>query len=298
MKTRKPFLIQLFRFCSEFNKISETIGLKECPLYNSFLIDAHLYRGDHNQVVSQLIATKTFNMKANLQLISSALMLHDCSATLKHCLDAIEYLPHCKTSAKEVVTTGGDCQPSANTSGVSWRELSFLSLTVEDIIDYIIRVIIVCLKEKVLFSLRPSDLGVGHLLVLSQYKWPTSLQLFLTCVAFIRQEGAKAHGPQSQPKFVYHNFFSYIFVPDIIEEFMSIVDTGKVVLELKPSTSTLGTPLSNKIITTRGVNKGVKEEIRTALQQQMQVSKTSLDSQLFVEFVNKEIRTFLAVINK
>ena len=223
-------------------------------------------------------------------------MLHDCSATLKHCLDAVEYLPHCKNTASKDTTS-----PDLSIiSGVSSRQLTFLSLTIDHIINYIIKVIILCLKEKVLFSLKPSDLGVGHLLVLSQYKWPTSLQLFLTCVAFIREDTSKVQSPQSQPKFSYPNFLNYIFIPDIIEEFMSMVEIGKMQVELKSSTSTLGTSLktSSKIITTRGVNKGVKEENRSALQQQMQVSKTQIPNELFIEFINKEIRTFLASINK
>ena len=138
------------------------------------------------------------------------------------------------------------------------------------------------------------------MLVLSQYKWPQNLKLFLTCVSFIKNSIAKVHGSQSLQKFVYQIFFSYIFIPDIIEEFMSIADKGAVLLELKPSTSTLGTPLktSSKMMTTRGVNKGFKEENRSALIQQMKVSKTQIPNQLFIEFINKEIRAFLTSIQK
>lgn len=225
-------------------------------------------------------------------------MLHDYSATLKHCLDSIECLPLLKNNStaliKDVLTD------QSQESGVGLRQLIFLPLTIDYIISYIIGVIILCLKERVLFSLKPSDVGVGHILVLSQYKWPQSLKLFLTCVSFIKNSSAKVLGSQSQQKFVYQNFFSYIFIPEIIEEFMSIADMGTILLELKPSTSTLGTPLktSSKMMTTRGVNKGFKEESRSALIQQMKVSKTQIQNQLFVEFINKEIRAFLTTIQK
>ena len=223
-------------------------------------------------------------------------MLHDYSATLKHCLDAIECLPHLKSTAANRVVADDQSQESV----LGLRQLIFLSLTVDDIINYLIKVVILCLKERVLFSLKPSDLGVGHLLVLSQYKWPHNLKLFLTCVSFVKKSCAKIVGSQSQQKFVYQNFFSYVFIPDIIEEFMSIADLGTILLELKPSTSTLGTPLktSSKMMTTRGVNKGFKEESRSALIQQMKVSKTLIPNQLFIEFINKEIRSFLTSIQK
>jgi len=114
------------------------------------------------------------------------------------------------------------------------------------------------------------------------------------------RNGPKVHTLQSQPKFVYQHFFSYIFIPDIIEEFMSIVETKDILLELKPSNSALGAPLktSSKIITTRGVNKGFKEENRSALVQQMKVSKTQVPNELFIEFINKEIRSFIASVHK
>ena len=223
-------------------------------------------------------------------------MLHDYSATLKHCLDSIECLPLQKSCSSTAVRDNQRTDTTDADSSVCSRRLIFLTLNVDDILNYIIGVIILCLKERVLFSLKPSDLGVGHLLVLSQYRWPMNLKLFLTCASFIKSGGAKGMGSQSQPKFVYQNFFNYVFIPDIIEEFMSIVELGTVLLELKPLTSTLGTPLktSTKMMTTRGVNKSFKEENRTALTQQMNVSKSQIPNQLFIDFINKEIRSFVA----
>jgi hypothetical protein len=222
-------------------------------------------------------------------------MLHDYSQTLKYCLDSIEILPlkH-STSTKETQHPKGT-QESSNCA----RLLFFLRLNVDDIMRYIIQMIVLCLKDRVILSLKPSDLGIGHLIVLSQYLWPNQIELFLTCMSCIRN-GAKVHTLQSQPKFVYQYFFNYIFIPDIIEEFMSIVEMKDILLELKQSNATLGAPIktSSKIITTRGVNKGAKEEIRALLVQQMKVSKTQIPNELFTDFINKEIRSFLASIHK
>jgi hypothetical protein len=288
-------ILTIFCFIIEFSIISESIGLDKCRSYRSFLIDSCIYRADYNQVVESLVRKKSINLKSNLQLISVSSMLHDYNQTLKYCLDSIEILPlkH-STSTKETQYPKGT-QESSNCT----RILFFLRLNVDDIMRYIIQMIILCLKDRVILSLKPSDLGIGHLIVLSQYLWPNQIELFLTCMSCIRN-GAKVHTLQSQPKFVYQYFFNYIFIPDIIEEFMSIVEMKDILLELKPSNATLGAPIktSSKIITTRGVNKGAKEEIRGLLVQQMKVSKTQIQNELFIDFINKEIRSFLASIHK
>ncbi|CAG2106093.1 unnamed protein product [Medioppia subpectinata] len=253
---------------SEFNKISEIIGLNSCQSYHSFVIDSNIYRAEYNEVLTQIVNRKTANIKISL-------MLHDYNSTLKHCLDSIELLPQLKNNPSNDTKSKDNAITNSSTheTSASARQLYFLPLTVDDILNYIIEVIILCLKDRVLLSLKPSDLGIGHLLVLSQYKWPKNVELFLICMSSIRNCG-KAHGSsQSHQKFTYHYFFNYVFIPDIIEDVMSIIDKREIALELKPS-SALGAQLktSSKVITTRGVNKGFIEENKSALIQQMKDS--------------------------
>lgn len=274
-------------------QICESIGLDKSRAFRAFLIDFNVYGGEYNQVVNLLLHKKSKNLKSLIQLISVSLMLHDYNSTLKYCLDAVENLP-----SKH--TPGQKNHVSSVSMNSPRRQLQFFALSKDQVLSYVIDVIILCLKDRIILSLKPSDLGIGHLLVLSQFDWPNQVQLFLTCMSFIRNS-SKSHAFQSHPKFVYPCFFNYIFIPDVIEEFMNLLEMKDVTLELKPlSGSSLGAPLktSSKGITTRGVNKGVKEEIKSSLISQMKISKTQVPNELFIDFINREIRAFLACLNK
>ncbi|XP_054162857.1 integrator complex subunit 10-like [Oppia nitens] len=290
---------------SEYLKLSELIGLKSCESYQSFVIDSNIYRGEYSEVFSLIANRKSNTIKNSLQLISVSLMIHDYNSTLKYCLEAIECLPlksPSSTVCDSVITVKEDVNCLSKTSQLmdsSSRQLVFIQLSIDEIMNYLIEVIIQCLKDRILLSLKPSDIGLGHLIVLCQYKWPNNLQLFLACISCVRNaatnggnNGSQSSSSASQPKFIYPYFFNYIFIPDIIEEFMNLVEKKVILLELKPSPSAaLGAQLktSSKVMTTRGVNKGFIEENRSSLIQQMKVSKTMISNELFIDFINKEI---------
>ena len=237
-----------------------------------------------------MLKKKSSNLKRNVQLVSISLMLHDCGSILKYSLDVIENLMQIYGA------NSNEKSEKMSPSGNSYRQLRLIPLCVDDVVRYIVEVIIFCLKDRVILSLKPSDIGIGHLLVLSQYNWPEHVELFYSCMSIIKKS-AKTVNVQNPQKFVYHCFLNYIFIPDIIEEFMNLVNDD-IIIDIK-GTASLGSPLkaTTKAVT-RGVNKGVKEELKFALLNQMKNSKTYIPNDIFIEFINKEIKIFFQNLAK
>lgn len=163
---------------------------------------------------------------------------------------------------------------------------------------FCIETMTICSKSTVLLSLKPSDIGVGHLVVLSQYQWPKYVPLLMQCINAIQLPlssiaPGRASAQAAAHKFCYPTFFDHVFNPDILEEFMSLSSDERLVLELNvPAGPSLKPP--TKSMTTRGVNKGAKDEVRGALITQMKVSKYSLDNSAFVQFILNEMRPSMA----
>lgn len=152
-------------------------------------------------------------------------MSYNYSLALKYSLDGVSMLTKVPESKEE------DDKPKMECNNNYGRQVVFINYNRNDILTYCIEVIISCLKDRVLLSVKPSDLGLGHLIVLSQYNWPKEVDLFLKCIATIRKKVTGS--PTTTVKFVYLHFCDFIFNPDILEEFMSLVNAKGITLEIK-----------------------------------------------------------------
>lgn len=278
-----------FYFSTGFKKIIADIGLDlQCRCYRSFLIDYKIHAGEYDEVARELLNKKTKTLSTFVQLVSVTSLLRDNNASLQHCIDAVERLQVSVTNP-----TLPQCDKSEPFSNAS-RQLLFISTSTGDVTRYVVKVVISILREKVIMSVKPSDNGIGHLIVLAQFDWPAQFELFMTCVNLIKNPKPQ----QSITKFVYPHFLNYVFIPDVLEEFMSLVQEG-FTLEIKGGSSTLPSIKStSKTMTTRGVNKGFKEEMKAALVLQMKSAKTTIPNELFIEFIKKEIKAFFQHPNK
>lgn len=154
-----------------------------------------------------------------------------------------------------------------------------------------------------------NDVIIGHAIVLSQFDWPKESRLYDFCISWIRANKPKSTTPQTlsaTTKFTYPEFFSYIRNPNIIEDFMSLLNQGYT-LDIKgPGTGNTGSGSQNstgsstrgnigsstrssKMITTRGVNKTFKEDLKVALISQMKNSSIVLPLELIVEFLQEAL---------
>ena len=286
----------------EFNRILSLIAVDISKAHTNFLVDERFYRAQYEDLIhrSKEISQKdSTNFSACLQIMSASMMNHDYPTALQYSFMVTEML-----QAKSVDSPSGkqrtrsiDTMPlQSNTPPLS-RQLFFVAINTTDVLAFCIDTMIASLKSMVLLSLRPQDTGVGHLVVLTQYNWPRNVDCFMQCVNAIRAPIAnlptgKAAAQAPTHKFVYPYFTDYVLHPDILEEFMALVSEEKLLLELSPSI--VGGRQSSKSMTTRGVNKGAKEEIRTLLIQQMQKWRSELDDKLFMKFITNEMKTTMS----
>lgn len=115
---------------------------------------------------------------------------------------------------------------------------------------------------------------LGNLLVLLQLDWPAEKKL---AESVFEEISSKGH-------FTYMNFTKYIICIDFIEEFMWIYMHGNdVQLEFSPPQPNLGT----RRIGTRGADKGVKDDFKHLLKQQISRSSDDVES-LIIQFLTQE----------
>ena len=234
----------------------------------------------------------------------------------------------------EQQTAGASLLQGSSSSSNLIRQLIILPLTLDNLISFTVDACICVLKKTVLLSvMQPYDLGLGHLVVLCQYHWPYYYEVFQRTVTTILCRGTVAGGAVMGTatagggnKFVYPLFCKYVHVPDIIEEFMSLVDEEKAAMirfDLNPiSTSSGISPVGTSVITTsaiaamattdntdqplnlhstRGMTRTYKEEMKTLLQRQMAMTtKTTINgddsemsTQTIIEFLHHEIGPYL-----
>lgn len=156
-------------------------------------------------------------------------MSYNYPLALKYSVEAVSRL-HMLDEGKKNVNKS-KTELSIFNSNASGRQIFFIAFSPSDILTYAIEVIIACLKDRVLLSPKPTDQGLGNLIVLTQYNWPKEVGLFLKCVSAIRKPTSGS--PSSVAKFVYPHFCDYIFNPDILEEFMALVNSDGITIELK-----------------------------------------------------------------
>lgn len=172
----------------------------------------------------------------------------------------------------------------------------------------------ILLKLHTLYLKNPNfinDTSIGHAIVMSQFDWPKESNLYYHCIDWIHKNKPKSSTPQTlsaSTKFTYPEFFKYIKNPNIIEDFMAMLNQGYT-LDIKgtsaPNTasssqsSTTGTTTastrSNKMVTTRGVNKTFKEDLKVAQVSQMRDSSILLPLDLIMEFMQLCLVPFVQI---
>ena len=279
---------QLFAFLNqdqflqqELLRMIELIGLDRCKSYVIFITDTYFYRGDNGSLLSYFMdrSKEQYSIKSCVQLVNSSLMNSNYSLTLEYTVKLVNMIsshqfkasatsqPSTSSAANKIVAENGKCQ------------LTFVNYNKSDILSYAIDVIVRCLDELVLNTNKPSDLGIGHVIVLSQYKWPLNILFFVKCLKLIKSNFQNA-------KFSYPLFMQYILNTDILEEFRSLISAENSKIDLcivKPAEI-----FKVKSMTTRGVNKNAKEEVKNSLINQMRSSKIRLDDDLFIDFITSQ----------
>lgn len=225
----------------EIGKLSQQLRLD--TWLNSFLSDLAMYKGLHHEVLARL-SQEANNLSTNLRLASTCFFLKDYKAMLEYIVLVASSLP------------AASGKVSHNLTVPSVRHLHYLTLARFPILQYCCRLLLLAIKEN--FSLPGSigDFAIGHALVLVQIDWPQEASILTTITERILNRGS----------FAYPLFQAYIICVDILEELTYIWSEhgGGVSLDI---TAVSGV-LQNRRITTRGADKGVREEVKLAMRRQ------------------------------
>ncbi|RWS17450.1 integrator complex subunit 10-like protein [Dinothrombium tinctorium] len=282
-----------YTLLQEFSKRIEIFGFHDCEAYNTFIFDSHIFRATYQELIPLLANDTKYPIKACLQRISALLMMYDYHNSVENCIVCVSLIQKMTEKGEEEKISSSASSSASSSLHNGSRNLVFISYTPEDILSYCVEALITCIKDREMLSLKPSDEGIGHLIVLSQYKWPKEVELFENCISLIKKSNPSA----TNLKFTYPLFLDYIVNPDILEEFMALVNLDNYNLELKGmffNNSGVISKAAAKSMTTRGVNKNVKEEIRNALILQMRNSKVVVDKQLLINFIVNEVKRYNA----
>lgn len=279
----------------EFFPLLHEIGAEEgCHVYQKLRREASLFKAqaaDFVRITMPIIASSSSpssppdmrQLGLTIQLTSACLTMHDHNAAIRHAVACVQMLntmgkaiasspPEEKQPQEE--STPGKVATTATTTTAGFR---YLSLTTDSILHFCINSLITCLRFTTLLSVSPSDSGIGHLIVLSQYQWPRHADLFQSCISLLSHKHA--------PSFAYQPFAMFVKEPDILEHFMCLCERLTLNLGLTSVTIKSLSQRQQQSMTTRGVHKGVKEEQRNSLIKQMTECTTLIEPQMFIDFI-------------
>ncbi|KAJ6634031.1 Integrator complex subunit 10, partial [Pseudolycoriella hygida] len=214
---------------------------------NRFLVDLAVYLGRNDEALNILKDSKLSNLEKNLRNLSF---------TVSQPALNIQSFDFLMKILGDMPTHSGQWVKnlSMNCPG---RHLLVLPLSRRAIIQYCTKILVTALKQKVMNDPTCTDSLLGNLLVLLQLDWPEEQPLAEYIFNIIQTKG----------HFIYLQFTNYIICVDMIEQFMSMWYShgGEVHLEFSPAQANL----PSKRIGTRGADKGVKDDFKQIIKQQI-----------------------------
>lgn len=247
----------------DFTQMIVNISSPLTKWVNRFLLDLAIYLKRNDEALS--LMKDSHADKSELE--KSVRLL---SLTISQGMLNVQGLEHIISILQELPKIPGVYLPN-NVFVHSKRQLLLLPLTKKAVLQYCVKAILACLKQKVLADPNASNLLLGNLLVLCQLDWPNEIAVAEMIFDMIRQRRA----------FSYLLFPNYIINVDMIEEFMHLWYPGEIKLEFTiPQTS-------NRRIGTRGSDKGVKEDFMQIIRQQINRSNEDIDD-VIVQFLQHE----------
>ncbi|XP_015607982.1 integrator complex subunit 10 isoform X2 [Cephus cinctus] len=210
---------------------------------NHFLTDLTMYKGLHHEALGRLSQEGT-NLTTHLRLASTCFFLKDYKAMLEYIVLIASVLPTTRGKLSKILTVSAT------------RHLHYLPLARYPILQYCCRLLLAAIKENFSLPGSAADLALGHALVLMQMDWPQEGNTLCTITERIISRGA----------FSYPLFQAYIICVDILEEltYLWTEHGGGVSLDIATGSGLL----QNRRITTRGADKGVREEVKQAMRRQ------------------------------
>ncbi|XP_049767483.1 integrator complex subunit 10 [Schistocerca cancellata] len=260
----------------EFSRLAQHLKLD--VWLQGFLMDAALYSGNFESALS-LVRSQPEPPPTSL----AALRRHLRLASICYCLGqyqaAVEQVMQVVTILSAVPASSPFVPGSLQQVSRSGRHLHFLPIGRSHLLYYCVKLVLATLKKCLQRPDCDTDLIIGHMTVLVQLDWPLEEELMDQLVQQIHHKGS----------FTYSPFQHYVISIDLLEEFVYLTTEqgGAIPLEIVPSTQ----PSSQRRISTRGADKGVKEDFKQAMRRQAARSIEPLEP-LIIRFLTSE-RTLL-----
>lgn len=231
---------------------------------NRFLLDLAVYLGRNDDIHANL-QTQKDTLDKQVRLLSLSLSQGNINVTaFNQIVNILTELP--TNSGTEYLKNLCSISPG--------RHLVLLPLTRKTVTQYCTKVLVTVLKQKVLLDSNCSSAILGNLLVLLQLDWPLETQFAETIFDIIRSRRA----------FTYPLFSSYIINVDMIEEFTYMWNPQGEEIRLELTVPQAPKPHR---IGTRGQDKGVKEDFKHIIRQQIARSGEEIDV-LVAQFIVQE----------
>ncbi|ETN63570.1 integrator complex subunit 10 [Anopheles darlingi] len=235
-----------------------------------FLIDLYVCVGQHDETATLLQSPNVVSMGALEKSVRQFALTLAQGPVSVHLFDQIatilKHLPQAPSGGSYLENVA--LTPTA-------RVLMLIPLTKRAILHYLVQTLVAILKPK-LVDPECSNSVLGNLLVLSQLNWPhesTTVEIIFEII-------------KSRRQFSYLLFTSYIITAEIIEEFMHLwTHSPEVKLELAMPQQSLAT--GARRIGTRGADKGVKEDFKQTIRQQIARSNDDID-ELMMQFLQQQ----------
>lgn len=291
----------------DFGQLLMNLPMTVKSWLNRFLVDLAVYLGRGDEAHNILKDTKLSNLEKNLRNLSLTVSQPTLNVSL-FCVSAkrlvnarcsrfqIQSFDFLMKILGEMPSYSGQWVKnlSVNCPG---RHLLVLPMSRRAIIQYCTKVLVTALKvstnqtlytrvidrnfsiskfqQKVMTDPTCTDSLLGNLLVLLQLDWPEEQPLAEYIFNIIQTKG----------HFIYLQFTNYIICVDMIEEFMSMwySHSGEVHLEFSPTQANL----PSKRIGTRGADKGVKDDFKQIIKQQILKCNDDIES-LIHHFITQE----------
>ncbi|XP_029186140.2 integrator complex subunit 10-like isoform X2 [Acropora millepora] len=258
---------------TDFTRLSGEWNMEQWTWLTTFHIDRLIYKGKYKKAVDYLqeqrysleqdtLANQELLARGAVQLSCCYFQLDDNKRACEEALYALQLFLSRASPADNITLKRstsihqGKLDSSetelSSTSSLQGRCLRLIPCTESEVVSFSVRLLLSSLKQR-LASEGRNDTLIGHLIVLLQYDWPKEEGTFYELLEKIRDNrGLK-----------YRVFFDYVNNIDILEEFAHLYSDASYNLDLIPVTS------SGSRAVTRGVNKGVKEDFRAALERQI-----------------------------
>ncbi|RZF44932.1 hypothetical protein LSTR_LSTR013122 [Laodelphax striatellus] len=260
----------------EFYQLIQNLKLEN--LVQKIFQDVHLYKGMYHECIEKIKLSES-ELKHDLKLICIHFYKQDFNAMLESIANVVERLsPYSKCNTLHSQPKDPQVSLLQKSPPNAKRHLHFLHMKKRPILQYIAKLLIVSLR-KVRSRLQniDFDLAQGHILVLLQLDWPQDELLFKEIVEVIKMNR----------RFSYNLFMKYVICTTFLEEFMYLSSErgGSVALDiLIPTSNQL---LNQRRMSTRGVDKGAKEDFKMAMRRQTARINENIEN-LLIQFIVNE----------